>query len=161
MAGLHPQAGRMGLTIRPLQASDRAAVAGMLVDCAAFSEEEVRVALEMVDCGGYVLFAVEMDGAVCGYACIDHTPLTVSTWHLYWICVHPRAQRRGVGAALQRHIEDFIRSQAGERVVLETSGRSDYERTRRFYERAGYQQAGKIPGYYKPGDDCIYYFKVL
>jgi ribosomal protein S18 acetylase RimI-like enzyme len=151
----------MGLTIRPLQASDRAAVAGMLVDCGAFSDEEVRVALEMVDCGGYVLFTAEMDGAVCAYACIDRTPLTLSTWHLYWICVHPRAQRRGVGTALQQYIEDFIRSQAGERVVLETSGRPDYERTRRFYERAGYREAGKIPGYYKPDDDCIYYFKVL
>jgi ribosomal protein S18 acetylase RimI-like enzyme len=161
MAGLHRQAGRMGLTIRPLQASDRGAVAGMLVDCAAFSEEEVRVALEMVDCGGYVLFAVEMDGAVCGYACIDHTPLTMSTWHLYWICVHPRAQRRGVGTSLQQYIEDFIRSQKGERVVLETSGRPDYERTRRFYERAGYKPAGRIRDYYKPGDDCVFYFKVL
>ena len=55
MAGLHPQACRMGLTIRPLQASDRDAVVAMLVDCAAFSDEEVRVALELVDCGGYTL----------------------------------------------------------------------------------------------------------
>ena len=161
MAGLHPQVARMGLTIRPLEASDRDAVAAMLVDCAAFSEEEVRVALEMVDCGGYVLFAVEVDGAVRGYACIDRTPLTVSTWHLYWICVHPSAQQRGVGTALQRHIEDFIRSQAGERVVLETSGRPGYERTRRFYERAGYEPAGRIPDYYKAGDDCVFYFKAL
>jgi len=161
MAGLHSQACPMGLTIRPFEASDRDAVAGMLVDCAAFSDEEVRVALEMVDCRGYLLFVIEEDGAVRGYACIDRTPLTVSTWHLYWICVHPGAQRRGVGTSLQQYIEDFIRSQAGERVVLETSGRPDYERTRRFYERSGYEPAGRIRDYYKPGDDCVLYLKVL
>ena len=161
MAGLHPQACRMGLTIRPYQTSDREAVAGMLVDCAAFSQEEVRVALEMVDSGDYTVFVVELDGEVCGYASIGPTPLTLTTWHLYWICIHPRAQRRGAGMALQRHVEEFIRSQKGECLVLETSGRTDYERTRRFYERAGYQQAGRIPDYYKARDDCVFYFKML
>jgi len=151
----------MGLTIRPLQAPDREAVAGMLVDCGAFSGEEVRVALEMVDSGDYTVFVVEQDGAVCGYSCIGRTPLTLTTWHLYWICIHPRAQRRGAGMALQQYVEEFIRSQKGERLVLETSGRADYERTRRFYERAGYQQAGRIPGFYKAGDDCVFYFKLL
>src|SRR5260370_226556 len=161
MAGFHPPACRMGLTIRPFQASDREAVTGPLVDSAAFSEEEVHVAVEMVDSGDYTVFAVELDGAVCGYACIGRTPLTLTTWHLYWICIHPRAQRRGAGTALQQHAEEFIRSQKGERLVLETSGRAGYERTRRFYERGGYQQAGRIPDYYKAGDDCVFYFKVL
>jgi ribosomal protein S18 acetylase RimI-like enzyme len=159
--GLHSQVGRMGLIVRPLQASDREAVARMLDDCAVFSQEEVRVALAMVDSGDYTFFAVELDGAVRGYACIGRTPLTLATWHLYWICIHPGAQRRGAGMALQQHVEEFIRSQKGERLVLETSGRADYERTRRFYERAGYQQAGRIPGYYKAGDDCVFYFKEL
>lgn len=161
MAGFHPQACRMGLNIRPYEPPDRAAIAGMLSNSAAFSEEEVRVALEMVDSGDYILFVVEENGAVHGYACIGPTPLTLTTWHLYWICIHSHAQRRGDGRALQEHIEEFVRSQKGERLVVETSGRPDYERTRRFYERAGYRRAGCIINYYKPGDDCVFYSKVL
>ena len=161
MAGLHPQACRMGLIIRPFETSDRAAISSLLADSAAFSDEEVRVALEMLDSGDYTVFALEMNGAVSGYACIGRTPLTLTTWHLYWICVHSRVQHRGAGRALQQHVEEFIRSQKGERLVLETSGRPDYERTRRFYDRAGYQQAGRIRDYYKPDDDCVFYFKVL
>ena len=55
----------------------------------------------------------------------------------------------------------FIRERGGERMVLETSGRPDYERSRRFYEQAGYRAAGRIENYYKPGDDCVFYCKVL
>ena len=149
------------MIVRPFQTADRDAVAAMLTDCGAFSDEEVRVALGMVDSGDYILFVVESDGIVSAYACIGPTPLTRSTWHLYWICVHPRAQRRGIGTALQNHVESFVRTESGERLVVETSGRPDYEDTRRFYDHRGYRQAGRIPDYYKPGDDCVFYFKVL
>ena len=56
-------------------------------------------------------------------SCVGKTPLTRGTWHEYWICVHPEAQRKGVGQALQAHAENFVRSRGGERLVLETSGR--------------------------------------
>ena len=161
MDGLHPQAHRMGVTIRPLRASDRDAVAAMLVECGAFSDEEVHVALEMADSDDYILFAAELGGEIIAYTCIGPTPLTLSTWHLYWICVHPHAQRRGAGTALQVYVEDYVRAAGGERVVVETSGRADYERARRFYEKGGYRIAGRIPDYYKSGDDCVFYFKVL
>ena len=165
MAGFSPEARRMGVSIRPLRPGDRAAAAAALQASRAFSEEEVSVALEMIDAGlasaDYVLPAAEIDGEVCGYACIGRTPLTRSTWHLYWICVHPRAQRQGAGQALQLHIDEFVRARGGERLVVETSGRPDYEGQRRFYETMGYQAAGRIYDYYKPGDDCILYCKVL
>ena len=156
------------MIIREMRSGDRDAVQQMLIDSKSFSEEEMRVALVLLEeglAGGlegdYPLFVAELDGRVCGYVCIGRTPLTRSTWHLYWMCVHPRAQGCGIGRALQAQVEQFIRSQGGERVALETSGRADYERSRRFYERAGYLVAGRIPDYYKPGDDCVFYYKVL
>ncbi|MGH9900496.1 MAG: GNAT family N-acetyltransferase [Pyrinomonadaceae bacterium] len=147
---------------------DRDAVRDALVAGGAFTEEEVEVALVMVDeglAGGpegdYPLFTVEVDGRVRGYACVGRTPLTASTWHLYWICVHPAAQGAGAGRALQSHLEAFVRARGGERLVVETSGRADYERARRFYRGAGYQEVGLIRDYYKPGDDCLLYCKAL
>ena len=149
---------------RELSAGDRAAVREALVECGAFSEEEVRVAMDMVESGlqgDYSLPAIEMDGKVRGYACIGRAPLTVASWYIYWICVHPSMQGTGVGRRLQSHIEQLVCEAGGNRLVLETSGRADYERTRRFYRCAGFTEAGRIPDFYKPGDDCVVYFKIL
>jgi ribosomal protein S18 acetylase RimI-like enzyme len=152
------------MIVRELAADDRTAVREALVDSGAFSEEEVRVAMEMVDSGlqgDYSLPAIEIGGTVRAYACIGRAPLTAAAWYIYWICVHPSVQGTGVGRRLQSHIERLVLEARGNRLVLETSGRADYERTRRFYRDAGFTEAGRIPDFYKPGDDCVVYFKVL
>jgi ribosomal protein S18 acetylase RimI-like enzyme len=154
----------MGPVIRAARPDDRKAIEDALTASAAFSGEEIRVALELFDEGavaGYYLFVVEADGAVGGYVCVGPVTLTQSSWYLYWICVHPRAQGRGCGRRLQQHAEDFVRSQGGQRLVLETSGRPDYDRARRFYQQSGYERAGFIRDFYRPGDDCIVYVKRL
>lgn len=156
------------MTIREIRAADRAGIEDMLVACHAFSDEEVHVALEIVDesiatgPGRFYHTFVGCEGDnVIGYVCAAPTPLTRSTWHVYWLCVHPNGQRRGIATALQKYTEDFIRSQGGKRVVVETSGRADYSGTRTFYESAGYLPAGRIPDYYKPGDDWVVLWKPL
>jgi ribosomal protein S18 acetylase RimI-like enzyme len=154
----------MGILIRDLAVQDREAVADALAMCGAFNEEEVRVALELFDAGmdgDYALFGADLDGLVRGYVCLGKASLTQASWYLYWMCVHPLAQRRGIGRALQSYVEAFVRTQGGERLVLETSGRPDYERARRFYESVGYVQAGRIEDFYRTGDDCLIYSKVL
>lgn len=158
----------MGVTVRGFAPSDRAAAAEALNACRAFNEEEIRVALEVLDEAleegaetGYALFAAERGGRVCGYVCAGSTPLTVSTWHVYWICVHTAAEGTGAGRALEAHLEAFVLSRGGQRLVVETSGRPDYARARRFYEKAGYEAVGRIPDFYGAGDDCVLYCKAL
>jgi ribosomal protein S18 acetylase RimI-like enzyme len=158
----------MGIIIRELLKQDRDAVREMLVACGTFTTEEVQVALELLDEGtsrgvegDYCLFAADVDGEVRGYVCIGKTPLTRSTWHLYWICVQPRAQHSGIGQCLQLHAEEFIRSRGGDLLVLETSTQPSYGPTHRFYQKAGYREAGRIPDFYKPQDDCVIYWKDL
>jgi ribosomal protein S18 acetylase RimI-like enzyme len=70
-------------------------------------------------------------------------------------------QRQGVGGMLQRQVEASARAGGGRRLVLETSGRADYDAARRFYERVGYVQTGFIADFYRPGDDCVIYVKTL
>lgn len=154
----------MGILLRELRADDRDAVEEALTQCAAFNEEEIRVALELFDAGisgEYSLFGAETEAGLKGYICLGKAALTQSTWYIYWICVHPSAQRTGVGHALQIEAESFVRAQNGQRLVLETSGRPDYARARQFYERAGYMKVGHIPDFYRPADDCIIYSKAL
>ena len=158
----------MGIVIRPLEGRDSSAVREILCVSNVFTSEEVAVAIELVDegvatglAGRFSLFGAELDGIVRGYICIGRVVLTRGTWHLYWIAVHPSVQAQGIGRALQRHAEGFIRSLGGERLVLETSSRADYERTRAFYRVAGFAQCGLIPDFYRPGDDCIIFCKAL
>jgi ribosomal protein S18 acetylase RimI-like enzyme len=158
----------LGVTVREVRQGDRDEIREALIVCGSFTDEEVRVALEIVDVGlvggiegDYPLFAAEIEGRVRGYVCIGRTPLTFSTWHLYWICVHPAAQGKGVGRALQEYAEGFVRSHGGDRVVLETSGKPSYARARNFYQAAGYIVVGRICDFYKVGDDCVVYCKTF
>jgi ribosomal protein S18 acetylase RimI-like enzyme len=152
------------VTVRGPAASDRHLVHEALTRCGVFNEDEIRVAIEMFDsglAGDYSLLGIETGGALRAYACFGKAGLTQRSWYLYWLCVHPAVQRTGIGRTLERTVEDFVRHTGGDRLVLETSGRPDYERSRRFYERAGFTVHGRIPDFYKPGDDCIIYCKIL
>src|SRR5260370_453347 len=73
----------------------------------------------------------------------------------------PARQREGLGTELLRAVEDRLKTDRGRLVVVETSSRTDYAPTRAFYERRGYTQAARLPGYYAPGDDLVIYLKDL
>ena len=150
--------------LRPPVAADRDAALDALRACGAFSDDEVRVAIEMFDdglAGDYTLVGVEAGGVLRAYACIGKAWLTEGSWYLYWICVHPGFHGSGMAQLLQQAAEAKMHEQGGQRLVLETSGRAEYERSRRFYRRQGFVERGRIVDFYKPGDDCLIYCKTL
>lgn len=158
----------MGVAVRDIVGGDRDAICRMLQIGGAFTIEEIEVALELVDyaiahgCDGdYIAFAAAQDNTVRGYVCIGRTPMTRSTWHLYWLCVDPTCRAAGIGRALEAHAAAFARSRGGERLVLETSGLPSYQSTRAFYEKCGYTEVGRIADFYKANDDCVIYCKAL
>jgi ribosomal protein S18 acetylase RimI-like enzyme len=152
------------MIVRELRPADREAVRYMLQDCGAFTDVEVRVALDMVDDGlngDYTLPAIEQGDELTAFACIGHAQLTASAWYVYWICVRRALQGNGIGRLLQAHIESIVRAAGGDRIVLEASGRQDNVRVRCFYRAAGFAEVGRIPDFYRPGDDCVVYCKTL
>ncbi|MGH8104454.1 MAG: GNAT family N-acetyltransferase [bacterium] len=98
---------------------------------------------------------------VVGYVCYGHNPMTDSLYDLYWIAVHPKAQGAGVGRALIAHIEDEVRKAKGRGIILETSGRAEYEPAKKLYLACGYTLAAEIPDFYKPGDPRLIFLKLL
>lgn len=58
--------------------------------------------------------------------------------------VHPRARRRGVGAALLQAAESEARAAGKSLLVLDTVTGSDADR---LYTRLGWRRVGEIPGY--------------
>ncbi len=152
----------MKTIIRPMVHKDKSAIMDMLKTIREFSPEEVVVAEEVIDAylqapetSGYYVFVAEVDLTVTGYVCYGPTPLTKGTWDVYWVAVDPGAQGQGVGSALMAFAEGKIQESHGRLVLVETSGRPDYEKTRRFYISRNYTLAAKVIDFYAPGDDKL------
>lgn len=151
--------------VRP---SDRMTVRKIVEATGYFSGDETDVAVELVEeyltkggeSGYHFLFA-EADGAVIGYACYGPVPATLYSFDIYWMAVCPDFQGRGLGRKLLATCESQIREKGGRRIYMDTSGRAQYEPTRRLYLARGYLQAANLPDYYAPGDAKITYVKVI
>jgi ribosomal protein S18 acetylase RimI-like enzyme len=142
-----------------------------------FSEDEVAVALELFDSvfgdrlpapgnsaenrpptaerPDYEFIGAFLGDEPVGYACFGATPGTDRTWDLYWIAVHPDAQRTGAGAALMSEVERRLDERRARLLVIETSSRDDYAPTRRFYQKRGYMEAARLRDFYDQGDDRV------
>jgi ribosomal protein S18 acetylase RimI-like enzyme len=150
--------------LRELRPADREPIRELLGATEVFREEELSVALELVDLAlqnpaqtDYLFRVAECGGEVAGYACWGPTPCTRGTFDLYWIAVHPRFQGLGVAHALMKAAESDMQSRGGRLCVVQTSALPSYDRTRGFYEKIGYTCATVLPDYYAPGDAlCIY-----
>lgn len=152
----------MKTTVRPMVVGDKPAIMDILRVIREFTSEEVAVAEELIDAyleasssSGYLVFVAEVNSVVTGYVCYGLTPLTKGTWDVYWVAVDPGGQGQGVGRALMAFAEDKIKESQGRLVFVETSGRPDYDKTRRFYRSLGYKVAARIADFYSPGDDKL------
>jgi ribosomal protein S18 acetylase RimI-like enzyme len=149
-------------TIRPMGRKDKSTIMDILRALPEFTSEEVVVAEELIDAylesssiSGYLVLVAEVDAVVTGYVCYGPTPLTKGTWDVYWIAVDPGGQGHGVGRALMAFTEDRIKESQGRLVLVETSGRPDYAKTRRFYNSIEYRESARVLDFYAPGDDKL------
>lgn len=98
---------------------------------------------------------VEESGVPVGFAYFAPTPMTEGTWHLYWIVVDKSIQARGVGARLMAHVEGEIVRLGGRVLLIETSSLPNYELTRKFYLKLGYEHEATVRDFYADGDDQV------
>jgi len=157
------------MNLRPLRATDRDDLAGILDRTHAFSPAEIKVAVELIDFAlertgqtDYHFRCAEDDsGRLAGYLCYGEVPLSDRCWDLYWIAVDPRAQGQGLGREMLRHMETELRERHARKILIETGGKASYGATRRFYERSGYTEIARIPGFFAAGDDKVVFGKDL
>ena len=148
--------------IVPASEADRPAIRRILRRTGLFREEEVAVALEVLDVylyqegqRDYQVYVAAVEGRTCGYVCFGLNALTAGTFELYWIAVEPGRQGGGIGTALMDAAEETASLQGGRLIAVETSSRPDYAPTRAFYGRRGYREEARVPDYYAPGDDKV------
>ncbi|MGC8652883.1 MAG: GNAT family N-acetyltransferase [Candidatus Kryptoniota bacterium] len=152
--------------IRPAKKEDRDQIVGILRRTGNFTEEEIRIAEELLDAyfassteSGYWTYTAELNKIV-GYICYGPTPLTSGTFDIYWIAVDPDVQGKHIGTELLSFAEDDIVHHNGRLITVYTSSQEKYRNTRAFYSRRGYREGCRIKDYYKPGDDLVIYVKL-
>jgi GNAT superfamily N-acetyltransferase len=133
-----------------------------------FSAEEVQVAGELVEscfkqgeASGYSFLFADYENQLIAYACFGSIPFTDKRYDLYWIAVSPAYQRWGLGKAVLQRSEQIVRGLGGIHLYTETSGRADYQATRDFYGRNGYERIAEMANFYREGESKVVYCKPL
>lgn len=101
------------------------------------------------------------DGEPRGVAYCAPEVYADGVWNLYFIAVHPDYQGQGIGGKMLRYVEKMLAERGDRLLLVETSGLPDFEKTREFYRKNGYEEEARIRDYYKEGDDKIIFRKAL
>jgi len=149
----------------PMVAGDKPGIMDILRETSEFDKEEIPVAEEIIDLylespGEFYVITVAKDGNTpLGYICFGPTPLTKSTWDIYWMAVRKEKRGLGIGGELLRFAEENICFNGGTLALVETSSKQNYLRTRRFYRGNGYRRTARILDFYSPGDHLFIFEK--
>jgi ribosomal protein S18 acetylase RimI-like enzyme len=146
---------------------DRTKLRSILVETRAFTSDEIDVATELIDIvltdenqrDYKIQCVVDDQDQPVGYTCYGPVPMTQGTFDLYWIAVDPDFQGRGAGSKLLTSLEEAVREMKGRMIVADTSSIPQYENSRKFYVKKGFQEVARVPDYYSPGNDRITYCK--
>ena len=148
---------------------DKSALKDILKNTPEFTPEEVIIAEEVIDgsldkpeTSGYYSLAAENDnGILIGFISYGPIPLTQSSWDMYWLAVDHSFQGCGIGGTLLKAAEEQIAKAGGKQAFIETSGKEQYDKTRKFYITNNYVEICNIPDFYAPGDAKVIYRKNL
>ncbi|MEW6506647.1 MAG: GNAT family N-acetyltransferase [Bacteroidota bacterium] len=154
--------------IRKLQSKDRTRLVEIIDGTDNFSQEEKKVAIELIDealgnvnNGYYNIFVYEEGGKISGYHCTGKRALTDGTYDLFWIVVDSKIQNKGVGKKLLDHAESFVKENNGRWILAETSSKDNYDATRNFYFRNNYSIIAEIKDFYRVNDHLIVFGKYI
>jgi GNAT superfamily N-acetyltransferase len=154
--------------IRKLKPADTVLIEDILEKIPTFAEDEVSVAMELVNIAAanplqndYNIFVFEEGGKVLGYHCTGKRPLTDAVFDLYWIVADPESEIKGIGRCLLDHAESFVTENNGRWFLAETSSKESYSKTRNFYLRNNFSIVAQINDFYSVGDHLMVFGKYL
>ncbi|WP_294570576.1 GNAT family N-acetyltransferase [uncultured Arthrobacter sp.] len=126
-----------------------------------FIEEMMASYFATGQASGHACIVDERDGRVVGVAYYQPKTATDRVWDLTMIAVHPALQGQGRGATLLAQVEQDLRDQDQRLLLIETSASAQYDLTRRFYGKNGYDEEARIRDYWEDGDDLVLFRKAL
>lgn len=153
--------------IRPAIPEDTSAVIDLVVGAGMFSADDAWLVEGMMadyfdsnEAGGHAC-VIDDEGGPLGVAYYQPKTAADRVWDLTMIAVRPTRQGQGRGAAMLRHVEEDLRARDGRLLLVETSSRPRYERTRTFYLGCGYEEEARVRDYWEAGDDLVLFRKAL
>jgi ribosomal protein S18 acetylase RimI-like enzyme len=154
--------------IRPTLPSDTDALVKLAHGTLVFKPHEIVALGEVLadyhstnHAHGHQAVTFDKDGQILGFAYFAPAAMTDQTWYLYWIAVTKQTQARGIGTQLLHYSEKEIQKAGGRLYLIETSSLPQYEQTRKFYLKHGYEQHAVLKDYYADGDDMVIFRKHL
>ncbi len=150
--------------IRPVKLSDLEKLKLVLDETGLFPsellEEMITPFLSVADCD-HIWKTYEHDGRPIALLFCEQERMTEGTWNVLALAVLPAFQSKGVGQLLMSAIEQTLKERGQSTLLVETSGLPEYERTRQFYDRIGYEHEAVIRDFYARDDDKIVFWKSL
>lgn len=153
--------------IRPTTSNDTIALIALADAVGLFQPDQLEELGAMLvdyfdgDSDGDRFWITDDDNGPVGVAYCESERMTDQTWNLQLIAIHPTRQGQGRGAALLRYVEQTLTARGGRVLLVETSGLPDFEGTRTFYAKCGYEEEARIRDFYSAGDDKVVFRKVL
>ena len=157
------------MRIRPLAVRDRDGIHRILSRGDTFNQQEIQVALELVDevlgrpsHPDYRIFcALLPSNSITGFICFGPVPLTDDSYDLYWIAVDRRYGKKGIGSRLITFMEDLVQEKSGRHIYVDTSSTPAYAAARSFYEKHGYRRVCVLKDFYRHGDHKVLFQKTI
>jgi ribosomal protein S18 acetylase RimI-like enzyme len=149
--------------IRPLKRGDLASIMAVIDATGLFDPNLLAEMIQSYFSGEPIdaFWLTYDDGSPVAVAYCAHERMTLGTWNLLLIAVHPDRQRQDIGAALMLEVEKCLMEREARVLLVETSGLETFEGTRSFYRRLGYQEEARIRDFYQEGEDKIIFCKTL
>ncbi|GEM_PF-317270 len=109
---------------------------------------------------GRMYFVSKRDDTVAGLVGLHHIMWGPerNVW-LAWFAVDPDRQRRGLGGRLLAAVEKIAVREGYRKLLVETYAHEDFEKARRFYERGGFREVGRVDDYLDDGSAMLVYAK--
>lgn len=133
-----------GCDIRPLERGDLPAV--LEIERRGYSHPWSEAVFRDCFRNDYRLWALDHGGELKGYAVISYV---VDEAHLMNICMHPDLRGYGAGRYLLRRTMAEAVHDGIVQMILEV--RESNDTAARLYEREGFEEIGRRPGYYPSG----------
>ena len=117
-----------------------------------FDGESEKPELWLSDSGGDSIVAV-------AYAAEEM--MTDRVWNLLFIAVLPQFQNQGRGGQVLKQAETTLLERGCRMLIIETATGEDFEATREFYAKHGYDQEGTVRDFYEDGVGKVVFRKRL
>ena len=146
------------LVVRSAELSDLDAIHAL--ECASFDTDRLsrRALRRFIAAPHRPLIVAKFGSALAGYVLLA-VRKHGKTARIYSLAVDPRQGRRGIGRALLQACERYARGHG--RTALRLEVRYDNAAAIALYQKLGYRQFGRYPGYYADGGEALRFEKTL